>query len=390
MGLRRKLTYARKVLPTATFHALRPTVPGPVHLIIAVADHFEPAIDPIDGYKRVPRVEQLERLETWFREYPKAVHQWRDGAGRPFVHTYFYPAEQYDKELVTMLAEHCHAGFGEIEVHLHHGMGEPDTAENTRRALIDFRDRLAAYHGCLSAETGSRRPRYAFVHGNFAVANSADGRFCGVDSEMQILAETGCYADFTLPTGFGHPAQIAKLNSVYECTLPLNWRAPHREGRDLLAGRSPVTFPLVVQGPLVLDIGRTLRRGLPVLESGAITVSMPMTLRRLHLWRQAYVHVVGRPDWVFIKLHCHGMDPRQRDAVIGYAFREFLRELVEGAGERKEILHFVTARELVNILLAASEGREGNPGDYRDHRLKLLAKTETAEILNSVRVDAKG
>ena len=59
---------------------------------------------------------------------------------------------------------------------------------------------------------------YGFVHGNFALANSADGHHCGVDSEMQVLAETGCYADFTLPPGLYHRAHIAKINSLYECS----------------------------------------------------------------------------------------------------------------------------------------------------------------------------
>jgi hypothetical protein len=390
MNLRKKIAYARKVLPTATLAGLRRAISGPVHLIFAIADHFEPAIDPTDGYKRVPRAEQLRRLETWMHEYPKAVDRWRDHDGRPFVHTYFYPAEQYDEELVGMLAEHCHAGWGEVEVHLHHGMHEPDTAENTRRVLTEFCDRLVSRHGCLSSETGSRQPRYAFVHGNFALANSADGRFCGVDSEMQILAETGCYADFTLPSGFWHPAQAAKLNSVYECALPLNQRAPHRQGCDLTVGKRPTTSPLIVQGPLVMDAGRTLRRAVPVLENGAVTGSAPMTLRRLRLWKQANVHVSGRPDWIFIKLHCHGMDPTQQDAVMGSAFGEFLQELVRGAGGRKETLHFVTARELTNILFAACDGREGNPGDYRDYRLKRLTRTEALEQSTSVTVNAKG
>ena len=66
------------------------------------------------------------------------------------------------------------------------------------------------------------------------------------------------------------------------------------------------------------------------------------------------------------------MDPTQKDAVIGEPFCNFLEEFVAGAAERKETLHFVTAREMANIALAACDGREGNPGDYRDYRFKLL------------------
>jgi hypothetical protein len=126
----------------------------------------------------------------------------------------------------------------------------------------------------------------------------------------------------------------------------------------------------MVQGPLLTDFGRSRRALRPVFETGAITQPNPMSLDRLDLWKQARVHVAGRPDWLFIKLHCHSMDPTQEDVVIGNAFRTFLEQLVIGAQARKETLHFVTAREMANIILAACDGRNGNPGDYRDYRFK--------------------
>jgi hypothetical protein len=391
MSFKQKIAYARKVLPSATLRTLSPVPRGPVHLVIAMADHFEPAIDPESGLKRVPRSEQERRLEWWSREYPNTVARWRDHDGRPFVHTYFYPAEQYDAGLLQMLAEHCHAGWGEVEVHLHHGMTHPDTAENTRHTLSEFRDLLAFQHRCLAVEKGSDQPRYAFVHGNFALANSAGGRFCGVDSEMKILAETGCYADFTLPAGFSHPAQIAKINSLYECALPLEESVPHRTGRDLERGRRPEKFPLIVQGPLLADFRGALRSPGLLFETSAITRRNPMSLGRLARWKQARISVQGRPDWLFIKVHCHGMDPTQKDAVVGEGFRNFLEAAVTGAAERKECLHFVTAREMANIILAACDGREGNPGDYRDYRFKSMASLPAAaEKWQSAPVSVKG
>ena len=59
------------------------------------------------------------------------------------------------------------------------------------------------------------------------------------------------------------------------------------------------------------------------------------------------------------------------DAVLREPMQNFLEELINGAPDRKEILHFVTAREMANIIVAACDGREGNPGDYRDYRYKL-------------------
>ena len=385
-GLRKrmgsKLAYGRW-LPSYAWQRLTRRIPnGTVHLIIALADHFEPSIIPEDGRARAPLSEQDRRVEQWCYEYPRAVEAFRDHEGQPFVHTYFYPAEQYDRGLVDRLAEHCHSGWGELEIHLHHGVDGPDTAENTERQLITFRDALVRNHRSLCFIDGSSEPRYAFVHGNFALANCADGYACGVDNEMDILAATGCYADFTMPAAAFHPAQIAKINSVYECDLPLSAQAPQRRGRDLRVGRSPQILPLMVQGPLMLDFDGQARNGIGRFENAALTGANPPSLRRLALWKKAAISVQERPDWIFIKIHCHSMDPAQREAVIGEAMQHFLAGLVRGAPDRREIIHFATARQMVNIIWAACDGREGNPAEYRDYRLKL-ASAFSPQVRNS-------
>jgi hypothetical protein len=390
MGLKNKLSYGARWLPAYAWQKLTRRVPaGPVHIILALADHFEPAIVPQNGRARAPYDEQERRLERWCQEYPKLVDPWRDSDGQPFKHSYFYPAEQYDRGLVDRLAEHCHAGWGEVEIHLHHGVETPDTAENTRRQLVEFRDILAHQHGCLAYRNGSGLPQYAFVHGNFALANSNQGRACGVDSEMQVLADTGCYADMTLPAAAFHQAQTSKINSLYECQPPLSQKLSHYSGNDLESGRAPQIFPLMVQGPLMLDY---TSRGRKVgIENGALTGPNPPSLSRLRLWKQAGISVQGRPDWLFIKLHCHSMDPSQEVAVLGEVVRNFLRELVEGAQRRSEIVHFVSAREMVNMILAACDGREGNPGQYRNYRLQQVRAASSATThAGSVPVAVKG
>jgi len=367
-----KVALTLRWLPAYGWQRLaRRPAPSPVHLVFAVADHFEPSIRPeaVETFASVK--EQKLRLEKWCHEYPRALGEFLDSDGRPFRHTYFFPAEQYDEPIVRRLAEHCREGWGEIEVHLHHGIRQPDTAESTRRMLVEFRDALVDL-GCLSRWDGAGPARYAFVHGNWALANSARGRFCGVDDEMQVLAETGCYADFTLPAA-PNPAQVGKINAVYECALPLEQRAPHRRGRDLIRGRAPRVFPLIVEGPLALSFPRNGRVSrLPRIENAALMGSLPPSIDRLRLWRDAAIHVGGRPDWVFIKLHCHGMDPRDEESMYGVPMRTFLRELAEECARRGDSFHFVTAREMVNILLAACDGKEGDPNAFRDYRLKRI------------------
>jgi hypothetical protein len=343
----------------------------PIHLIIGVANHFEPSIQPEAPGTFADRYEQERRLEKWCRRYPAVVEPWPDDDGQPFRHTYFYPAEQFDAGLIDRLEKHCRAGWGEIEIHLHHGVHMPDSAENTRRAILEFRDALAA-HGCLCQLDGNGPPRYAFVHGNWALANSAQGRFCGVNDEMQILADTGCYADFTLPAA-PSSAQVSKINALYECLAPLYEPAPHRRGRDLQCGRPPEIFPLIIQGPLMINLDRR-KHGWPFpgIENSGLATANPPTANRLRLWQQAAIAVRGRPEWLFIKLHCHGMDPRDDEALLGSPIQQFLLELVDRQRQDKYQVHFVTAREMVNIALAACDGRSGNPGQYRDYRFQLI------------------
>jgi hypothetical protein len=372
MPLRWKVSRTMRWFPAYAWQrAVRRVPSGGVHLIVAVADHFEPSIVPEDGSARAPYDEQERRLERWGLDYPINFDRCRDSEERPFIHTYFYPAEQYDKGLLQRLAALCQAGWGEIETHFHHGTKRPDTEENTRRELLKFRDLIAVEHGGLCYLDGEGSPRYAFVHGNYALANSAEGRNCGVDSEIQVLSETGCYADFTLPPGPYAVTHVPKVNSLYECSLPLDRQCAHRNGRDLKRGRPPRIFPLMIEGPLMLRFAQPKGRLIRV-ENGNLTSKNPPDLDRLKLWKQAAISVKGRPDWLFVKLQCHGMDPRDHDVMLGGAIRKFLRELIEGAAERSETLHFVSAREMVNVILAACDGREGNPGEYRDYRLKRM------------------
>ena len=370
--LKRALSYTRKCLPGYLWQKLtRATPRGKVHMIVCLADHFEPSSleGAFSGY--APAQVQQERVEKWCAQYPKNFREFRDSEGRPFAHTYFYPAEQYEHGLLQQIAELCHSGWGEVEIHLHHGLAGPDTAEKTREQLVSFRDVLARDHGCLSYVDDDGAPKYAFIHGNFALANCANGFACGVDHEMQILAETGCYVDMTFPTSAFHPAQINKINSVYECALPLNEQAPHRSGRELRVGRSVTKFPFIVQGPWALDFDRRARNGVGRIENAALTDVNPPSMRRWNLWKRAAIAVAGRPDWRFVKLSTHGMYPGQTEMALGEPTQCFLKEALANAAQRQEIVHFVTAREMANIALAACDGREGNPGDFRDYRYRL-------------------
>ena len=362
---------------------------GARRLIFVVANHFEPAWN---GTREGLGLDaQLARLEDWHLEARLTAAAIRDGDGASFRHTNFYPAEQYDRRLLEGLAEMQAEGLGEVEVHLHHGVDRPDDPINLRHTLEEFRDRLAYEHNCLSRLNGAGPPMYAFVHGNWALANSAGGQYCGVDSEMQILSETGCYADFTLPATYTR-AQVPRINAIYQCGNPLDERAPHRSGPNLRVGARAVG-PILITGPTVFD-WRRRKRGIPVprIDDGVVTASYPLDLGRLRHWQSAGVGVRGRPEWVFIKLHCHGFFRSDQEITIGEPMRRFLEDVLE-LSERSagfKVL-FATAREAFNIAMAAVEGRSGEPGLYRDYQLRqIMQESKNASAQQSYLPDPLG
>ncbi len=342
--------------------ARRESVAGPTHLVFVVANHFEPGL----GYGA------LKRLENWCALARSTGDAVRDHDGTPFRHTNFFPAEQYERPLLEMLADLQADGYGEVEVHLHHGVERPDTAENTRYMLTNFRDLLSEEHKCLSREREGALPKYGFVHGNWALANSAGGRFCGVDSEMQILAETGCYADFTLPS-VPFQSQVPRINAIYQCGHRLTEAKPHRSGRSLKVG-DHLGMPIIFNGPLVFDWTRRVH-GLPIprVEDGALAANYPLSINRFNGWRSAAIGVEGRPDWVFIKLYSHGFFDHDQDAMIGEQMKRFMGEVLELSERTGEFrIHFATAREAFNMVAAAVDGGDKEPGQYRNYKLRQI------------------
>lgn len=335
---------------------------GLTHIIFVVANHFEPGVGK----------EAAGPVDQWCKLAFRTGRALRDHDGTLFRHTYFFPAEQYDAPSLEKLATLRDDGLGEVEIHLHHGVQQPDNALNTRQLLETFRDTLAYKHGFLSRDSLNPSPQYAFVHGNCALANSAGGRNCGVDSEMQVLAETGCYADFTLPSA-PDQSQVPKINAIYQCGHPLEEARPHRSGPDLKVGDKP-SLPIIVNGPLVFDWTRRVRGWpIPRIEDGALAGNYPLKIDRFRRWQSAQIGVEGRAEWIFIKLYCHGFFEQDQQAMMGDELRRFMTEVLElgeTTGDFK--VHFASAREVFNMIMAALDGQRGDPGKYRDYRLRPI------------------
>ena len=172
-------------------------------MFLTVCDHFEP-------FHHTDKAGALQALADWAELWPPMVERFRDSSGRGPRHTFFYPIEQYDGDIIERLAALCEKTGSEVEVHLHH---ENDTAETLEAQLRTGIANLAS-HGLLSRRPDGA-PQYGFIHGNWALDNShPQGKHCGVSDELSLLRRTGCYADFTLPSA-PDPAQTRTINSVY-------------------------------------------------------------------------------------------------------------------------------------------------------------------------------
>jgi hypothetical protein len=85
-------------------------------------------------------------------------------------------------------------------------------------------------------------------------------------------------------------------------------------------------------------------------------------------WLDCNIHVQGKEDWVFIKLHTHGAQEDTMQVLLDGPLDKFFNDLGNQYNDGKNyILHYVTAREMYNIVKAAEAGNEGDPNDFRDY-----------------------
>jgi hypothetical protein len=324
--------------------------PGlPVDVMVLVADHYEPA-------RRFGDEAAVESVRSWCEEYERLAGSHRDADGRPPQHTWFYRYDYPNPGCVRALAASTFRGFGEVEFHLHHGH---DTHEGMAATLQEGLDWFNRFGAMLTAEARPRQ-RFGYVAGNCALDNGAgDDALSGCDTEVRALPETGCYADFTFPS-LGSPAQPRLTNALYyarEDGRPKSYDT----GVEAAVGREPSGELMIFSGPVAIDWASGCA------DDGSVENSSPAHPRRLAPWLSAHVHVRGRPEWVFVKLHTHAM--QNRASFLSAATGDTFAAMEHWWNRPPFRLHYVTAREAYNIARAAEAGRDGDPNDYRDFQI---------------------
>ena len=328
------------------------------HLMLSFVDHFEP------GFERPSFDVEQARVARWSRDYPMLCRNHRDADGRPPLHTFFYPEEEYHPEHLDALVDLCRMGFGEIEVHLHH---DADTEAGLRTKLRRFTRQLVERHDALPVDPDTGQARWGFIHGNWALDNARpDGRWCGVNNELVVLREEGCYADFTLPAA-PDASQTRTINSIYYATDDCDRPRSHDTGEPVRVGGRPAGDLMIIQGPLGF-MWQSRKFGiLPRIENADVRTTSPPTRARIDAWVDTGVHVRGKPEWTFVKIHTHGAPERDVEMLLGQVMSDAFTYLETRYNDGKAWkLHYVAAREMFNIVKAAEAGADGDPGQYRD------------------------
>lgn len=320
-----------------------------VDVFLAICDHWEP-----ECYGATHR-QALDRVNRWREEYPRLFEQFRDVNGRPPQYSFFYPQDEYRPEYLDGIRPLCEEGFGDVEVHLHH---ESDTAEQLAEKLLTFKETLYHQHGLLRRDPITNEIVYGFIHGNWALCNSRpDGYCCGVDQELQVLMNTGCYADFTLPSA-PSDTQTRIINSIYYAQDIPDQRKSHNHGIRARVGQDPLKdHLLMIQGPLTLDWANRKFGLLPRIENGDLHGHRAGSKHRMNLWLNSGVVVAGQPNWRFVKLHTHGCKEENIDTLLGEPMQQFYREIESLQRERPNLrFHFVTAWEMAQLVHQAEQG----------------------------------
>jgi len=320
----------------------------PTHIVLLMADHFEP-----------PKSDKSLVIE-WARRYTELAARHRDSAGRPPQHTWFYTGEQARGSALKVLARLTAAGLGEVELHHHHSFF---TEERLRTALLSVITQFQQY-GFLRTANG--RTQFAFVHGNSGLDNSNGNAMCGVDTELRLLHDLGAFADFTFPSVY-ETSQPRRVNSIYAARDDNNPKSYDRR-LPLSMLRDGTADLMIFEGPLIFSPSLNPRHLFLDLDDGDIHAAEHASPARVDRWIRANVHVPERPDWVFVKLFSHGAStPGDVEAVVGSDYDAMLsyleREYNDGS---RYVLHYATAREAYNLARAAADGATGDVEQYLD------------------------
>lgn len=321
------------------WHSRKQASVRPQRVWFAIGDHYEPQ------WGNPPPDQARARVAAWRKHWPEIAHSTCDSRGRPAVYTFFYPQEEYRPELIEPLAELTRSGLADVDIHLHHdGEGEANFVDR----IESFKQALDQRHGLLRRLNGELV--FGFIHGNWALDNSRNGQFCGLNNEITLLRRLGCYADFTLPSA-PYCTQTRLVNQIYWAQDDPAAPKSHDTGIAATSGGGRHGDLLLIPGPLALNFAERKAGFIPRIEVGELAWHNPATEARIALWLD-YAPRIGND--VFVKLFAHGAPEKQAKALLNGGLERALRLLRAECSRRSIELRFVSAWEMARAVFQLS------------------------------------
>jgi hypothetical protein len=294
----------------------------------------------------------------------------RDAAGQSPQYTFFYPQEEYRRDLLDSLVELVRLGIADVEVHLHH---HDEQRELFIEKVSEYCRRLTGDHGLLRQQDG--RTVFGFIHGNWALDNSRpDGMWCGLNGEIALLRDLGCYADFTMPSA-PSATQSRIVNRIYWTTGDPARPRGFDSGVEATVGGGTRGDLLMITGPLGL---RFRDRLIPRLEAGELACYDPPTPYRVQRWL-ALAPRIG--DDIFLKLFGHTAREDNAAALLGTdntpgALAPMFRWIHEAAQQHNLELNWVSAYQMFCAIESLIQPSPLQPGTAGETKLQTTASAQ--------------
>ena len=308
-------------------------------LWLLFADHFEPLWHSAD--EKTGR----ERVARWTTHWPSIAEKFLDSAGRQPRYTFFFPEEEYRPRLLEPLERMASGGIADVEVHLHHdGEGQQNFVDRISR----FTETLFSRHGLL--RKCNDKVVFGFIHGLWALDNSRpDGRFCGLNNEIALLRDLGCYADFTMPSG-ASPTQARLVNTIYWAVDDPTKPKSYDIGIPVTPGGTATGDLLMIPGPFGLRWAERLK---PRIEHSELCSYDPATKYRVRRWLELAPRI---GEDIFLKLYTHGTQERHSKYLLEGGLEATLSLITRECQRASLDLHFSTAWEMRQAVDSAQRG----------------------------------
>ncbi len=292
----------------------------------------------------------LGRVAQWRDKWPRIADDApRDAAGQRPQYSFFYPQEEYRRDLLDGIAEMVRLGVGDVEVHLHHDNEQRDAFI---RKVTEYCRRLTDDHGLLRQQDG--RTVFGFIHGNWALDNSRpDGKCVRPQRRNRPAARSGLLRRF-------HHAVSSLGDPGARCEPDLLVHKQSRQSSQVLRSRDR-SHSWRRQARRPADDHRTARAALWRTAAAARwrPERLPDTIcRRPRGCGRWFDLAPTIGDDLFLKLYTHGAQERNLEPLLNGGLGNLFRWLAEEAERRGIEIHWATAWQMYQAADALIHGRE--------------------------------